>query len=69
MKKTLFLMTSIALLFTSNLNAKDVYGEVNGQKITKTDIAMLIKNPNIDFDKLPKKTQDDVLNQLVEKCF
>lgn len=67
MKKTLFLMTSIALLFTSNLNAKDVYGEVNGQKITKTDIAMLIKNPNIDFDKLPKKTQDDVLNQLVEK--
>lgn len=60
-------MTSMALLFTLNINAKDVYGEVNGQQITKTDIAMIIKNPNIDFDKLPKETQLQILNQLVEK--
>ena len=66
MKKTLLSLALSALIANSALLAKENYGDVNGQKITHDDIAMVIQNPAVDFDTLPKDTQDKVLNQIVE---
>lgn len=62
----LSLITSLALATTS-LVAKDIYASVDGENITKEDIAVAVRNPKINFDQLPKQTQDNVINQLVEK--
>ena len=67
MTKIISVFASLAIFATVNLSAKDVYGEVNGQKIDKTDIAMYLKNPNVDFDQLPQNTQTDILNRMTEK--
>ncbi len=66
MKKTVLSLVLSALLANTALIAKENYGEVNGQKITHDDIAMVLQNPSIDFDTLPKDTQDKILNQIVE---
>ncbi|WP_419770522.1 MAG: peptidylprolyl isomerase [Candidatus Marinarcus sp.] len=65
-KLVLSLVTSLALVSTS-LVAKDIYATVNGENITKDEIAVVLRNPQVDFDTLPKNTQDMVINQLVEK--
>jgi parvulin-like peptidyl-prolyl isomerase len=65
-KWVLSLVTALALTATS-LNAKDVYATVDGENITKEDIAVVLRNPQVDFDTLPLKTQEMVINQLVEK--
>lgn len=62
----LSLVTTLALTTTS-LMAKDVYATVDGENITKDDISVVLRNPKIDFDTLPEKTQETVINQLVEK--
>ncbi|RXJ57586.1 peptidylprolyl isomerase [Candidatus Marinarcus aquaticus] len=62
----LSLVTTLALTTTSLL-AKDVYATVDGENITKDDISVVLRNPKIDFDTLPEKTQETVINQLVEK--
>lgn len=67
MRKLISSVVVSSILLGSSVYAKDSYGEVNGQLITKEDIAMLIRNPAVDFDALPKKTQDEVLTQLAEK--
>lgn len=60
--------TLIATLAISavSLNAAD-YGSVNGEKITNEDIAVILRNPKIDFNTLPKKSKNQVLDQVVEK--
>ncbi|MDD2639522.1 MAG: peptidyl-prolyl cis-trans isomerase [Sulfurimonadaceae bacterium] len=65
-KWVLSFVTALALTTTS-LNAKDVYATVDGENITKEDIAVVLRNPQVDFDTLPVKTQEMVINQLVEK--
>ena len=67
MTKIISVFASLAIFATINLIAKDVYGEVNGQKIDKTDSAMYLKNPNLDCDKLPQNAQSDILNRMTEK--
>jgi len=67
MKKTvLSLVTSIAIA-TSTLSAASVYATVNGEDVTKADLAVILRNPKIKFDTLPKETQDRVIQQVVEK--
>lgn len=66
MKKTLFSLAMSALLLNGTMYAKESYGEVNGQKITQDDIALVVQNPAVVFDVLPKETQDKVINQIVE---
>ena len=66
MKKTVLSLALSALLANTALVAKENYGDVNGQKITQTDIAMVIQNPSVDFNTLPKDTQDKILNQIVD---
>jgi len=55
------------VLFSSSLQAQDVYGAVNGDKITKQDVAIALKNPNVDFDSLPKKAKKQILDGIVER--
>lgn len=52
---------------TSSLLAEGkTYAVVNGDAITDTDIALILRNPNIKFENLPKATQDRVINQLID---
>ena len=57
-------ITAVALT-TSTLSASDVVATVNGDKITKQDVAILLGNPNINFDSLPKKNKNQILDQII----
>jgi peptidyl-prolyl cis-trans isomerase C len=65
-KLVLSLVTALAIA-TSSLSAKDVYATVDGENITKEDIAVVLRNPQVNFDTLPEKSQEMVISQLVEK--
>ena len=58
------LVASIVLVTV--LNAND-YGSVDGDAITKQDIAMVLQDPRIDFDKLPDPSKKQVIEQIVNK--
>jgi len=65
-KIVLSLVTALAIATTS-LSAKDVYATVDGENVTKEDIAIVLRNPQVNFDTLPENTQEMVINQLIEK--
>lgn len=52
-------------LATTSVSASDVLATVNGDKITKQDVAILLGNPNIDFNSLPKKNKNQILEQII----
>ena len=58
------LVASIVLVTV--LNAND-YGSVDGDAITKQDIAMVLQDPRIDFDKLPETAKKQVIEQIVNR--
>jgi parvulin-like peptidyl-prolyl isomerase len=66
MKKIVVNLAIGLLLVNASLMAKENYGEVNGQKITKEDVSMALQNPAIDFDTLPPAMQQNVLSQLAD---
>lgn len=55
------------IIGSATLSAADYYATVNGDKITKEDVAAVIRNPQIDFDSLPENTKSRVIDQLIEK--
>lgn len=65
-KKLVLSMIATLAISTTTLSAAE-YGSVNGEKITKQDIATFLRNPNIKFDTLPKKSKDKVIEQIIEK--
>lgn len=66
MKKAI-LSLAVSITLASALNATDYYGTVNGEKITKTDVALVLQDPRIDFDKLPENAKKQVLDQIINK--
>lgn len=66
-KKLVLSLATVLAIATTSLSAKDVYATVNGENVTKEDIAVVLRNPQINFDTLPAKTQETVINQLVER--
>jgi parvulin-like peptidyl-prolyl isomerase len=44
-----------------------VYAVVNGSEIKSQDIAMILKDPKINFDTLPKDTQQNILDKIIEQ--
>jgi len=69
-KKSILSLSAALVLTTSNLAATDiqkVYATVNGKPITGADIAVAIKNPQVNFDTLPKEDQKNILKGLIEK--
>jgi peptidyl-prolyl cis-trans isomerase C len=59
------LVASFALV--SVLNAADFYASVDGDKITKADVALALQDPRIDFEKLPDNAKKQVLEQIINK--
>ena len=66
-KMVLSLVTTIAISAVSLSAADTVYATVNGENITKADVAVVLRNPKIKFDTLPKDTKDRVIQQVIEK--
>ena len=67
-KIVLSFFASVLLSSTLSANVGDkVYASVNGKNITLNDIQVALKDPRIDFDKLPKEQQKQILEQLVQK--
>lgn len=65
MKKVVTSLVASIVLVTV-LNASD-YGSVDGDSITKQDIAMILQDPRIDFDKLPETAKKQVIEQIVNR--
>jgi len=66
-KKLVSSFIATLAISSATLNAAESYGSVNGESITKQDIAIVLRNPNIDFNSLPKKSKNQVLDQVIEK--
>ncbi len=62
----LSLVTSLAIGSVS-LSAADIYATVNGEEVTPADVALVLRNPKIEFDTLPKETKDRVIERAIEK--
>ena len=67
MKKTILSFVATIAICATTLSANDTYATVNGEVVTKQDIMSMIRNNNVNFDTLPKETQDKVIEQLIEK--
>lgn len=61
-------LTAVSLLILSfGVANANVYATVDGESITTDDIALVIRNPQVNFEQLPKETQSAVINQAIEK--
>lgn len=58
-------IASIALV--STLSAADFYATVDGDKITKDDINVLLQDPRVDFDKLPQDAKSQILEGAINR--
>ncbi len=67
--KKIIVATVAGLLLTSSLSAVEnkVYATVNGENITSQSIAVALKDPKVQFSTLPKETQKNVLDRIVEQ--
>ncbi len=66
--KKIITSSILAISLASTLCAADkYYASINGEKITKEDITMALQDPRIDFDKLPKNAQKELLNQIIDR--
>ena len=67
MKKIVLSLVATFTITTLSLNAADYYASVNGAKITKADIALVLQDPRIDFSKLPENAKKRVLTEIINK--
>ncbi len=66
--KKIITSSILAISLTGTLYAGDTtYASLNGKKITRTDISMILPDPRLDFSKLPQKAQKEVLNKIIDK--
>ena len=70
-KKSLLSLSAVLILSSSSMlastNVQKIYATVNGKSITGADVAMALKNPQINFETLPLDTRKNVLKGLIEK--
>jgi len=66
-KIILSLVASGAILSSAVAMDSKVYATVNGENITTQDIQMVIRDPRVQFDTLPKETQKRVLDKIIEQ--
>ena len=67
MKKIVSSVVATLAIATTSLSAADYYATVDGEKITKQDVAVVLQDPRIKFDTLPKNAQKQVLEQIINK--
>ncbi len=65
-KKILSIVAASVMLTSSSFAADKVYAKVNGMDVTAGDIAMVIRNPRINFAQLPAPTQQKILDQAID---
>ena len=68
--KKLLTSTIVAGVFATSsfsMSNNKVYVTVNGDTIKASDIAVVLKDPRINFESLPQKDKDEVLQQLIDK--
>lgn len=67
--KRIISSAAICLLLATSASAIEnkVYATVNGDNITSQSIAVALKDPKVQFDTLPKDTQKNVLERIVEQ--
>lgn len=67
-KSILSLVASLAIASSAvAMDNEKVYAVVDGDKITSSDIAVVLRDPRIQFESLPKTNQDQILNSLIEQ--
>lgn len=64
--KKIILASVASLVLTTNIQAVQNYGSVNGEAITAADIKMVIRDNKVNYDSLPKDVQEKVINQVVD---
>jgi len=58
----------IALVaLVSTLSAAEFYATVDGNKITKQDIDIIVQDPRVNFDELPQETKNQILNEAINR--
>lgn len=67
MRKIVLSLVASLTIAATTLTAADVVATVDGENITKQDVKTLLRNPQINYDTLPKETQKKIVEQLVEK--
>ncbi|RXJ99172.1 peptidylprolyl isomerase [Arcobacter sp. CECT 8986] len=67
MRKIVSSVIATLVLSTSLSAASDYYASVNGEKITKDDLAVILRNKNVDIDLLPKDRKDKIIQQAIKK--
>jgi len=66
-KIILSLVASVIVSNSAFAVENKIYATVNGDNITSEDIALIIRDPRVNFDTLPKATKDDLINKLIEQ--
>ncbi len=57
----------VSLALASTASAADYYATVNGEKITKEDVAVVLQDPRINFEKLPANAKKQVIEQIINR--
>ena len=67
-KKTILsIVASLAIANSAMAIESKVYAVVNGDEITTQTVAIALNNPKANFDALPKDTQKNILERIVEQ--
>ena len=66
-KRTLLSVVAFVSLSSSTYASDKIYAVVNGDKIQSSDIAVALRNPQLNFDSIPKDQQKKILKSLVEQ--
>jgi parvulin-like peptidyl-prolyl isomerase len=67
-KKTLISLFACAAITTTSIaQTNKTYAVVNGEKIQASDIAIALRNPQLNFDSIPKDQQKNILKNIIEQ--
>ncbi|MBD3841767.1 MAG: peptidyl-prolyl cis-trans isomerase [Campylobacterales bacterium] len=67
MKKVILSVVAAVTLATASNMQDKVYATVNGENITGSDIAVILRDPRIDFETIPEETKKQVLETVIEQ--
>lgn len=67
MKKIILSLVAAVSLSTIATASDKVYATVNGENITNEDIAMIVRDPRVQYDTIPEQYKKQVLDQTIEQ--
>jgi len=66
-KKTLLSLVACIAISSSAIAEDKVYAIVNGDSIKTSDIAVALRNPQVDFESMKKEQKDQILQNIIEQ--